>query len=114
MYSMRNATERVEMTYSTDRLPKDVAVSLLYGFAGAFVGGVLTCSEATREFAKEYPHDGQDALGGFYVGSLSAPLFGLLSTGVVFAIRYLRYRKLVRLEGEKAFEAELLAARGSK
>jgi hypothetical protein len=37
--------------------------------------------------------------------------FGPVSAGATFAARYLQYRKLVHLEEEKAFDAELLAAR---
>jgi hypothetical protein len=37
--------------------------------------------------------------------------FGPLAAGATFVIRYLQYRKLVHLEEERAFDAELLAAR---
>jgi hypothetical protein len=102
------------MTYWTDRLPKDLAVSALGGLAGAFVGGLLTCAEATRQFTKAYPHDGQNGLGGVYFGVLSMLFFGPIAAGVTFVVRYLQYRKFVHLEEERAFEAELLEARSSK
>lgn len=99
------------MSYLSQRLPKDIAISVLCGIFISVIGGYVTALALGSVFAKEYPQDGQDGLGALAFGLISMPFWGVFTTLLVFAIRGLQYRRLVKREADVAFQAELLQAR---
>lgn len=99
------------MGYLKSRLPKDLAIAVGLGCLVAVPAGYLTAWAAALDFAKEYPHDGQNGLGVLAVFVFSVPLWGVLTMFTVFVARTARYRRLLRVQDEQAFNEELIADR---
>ena len=99
------------MSYVTNSLPKDAALSVAVGLLTAIVGGVATTLFASWKLAKLPSHDGQYGLGALMFGVISITFWGVLSTMATFVARTVAYRKLLQLEDERAFNEELIAAR---